>query len=218
MTRHGGLLAVMVVTLGGLMGCGCEPTVPKNQFDELSTAYDQCMQQNDQLVQDNQRLRTQVSDLQAQIGSQEAPRDELADLRQAVGDEGTVKMVNGIPAVVLDTDVLFASGKATLNNSAKAALRRVASMVRTKYPTAEVGVAGHTDSQPIVHSKKQFKTNWELSAARALNVVHFLVDSGIDPNRVHAEAYGEHRPVVSDTGKRGEKRNRRVEILLMGIR
>jgi chemotaxis protein MotB len=127
-------------------------------------------------------------------------------------------MVNGFPAVVLDTDVLFASGKATLNNSAKAALRRVASMVQTKYPTAEVGVAGHTDRQPIVHSKKKFKTNWELSAARALNVLHFMIDSGIDPERIHALAYGEYRPAVPDTGKKGERQNRRVEILLMGLR
>ena len=66
--------------------------------------------------------------------------------------------------------------------------------------------------------KKLYKTNWELSAVRALNVVHFMISAGLDPQRVHGAAFGEFRPVASNAGKAGRARNRRVEIMLLGIK
>jgi chemotaxis protein MotB len=77
-----------------------------------------------------------------------------------------------------------------------------------------VGIEGHTDNEPIRHSG--WKSNWELSANRALSVLHYLVDNrGISPTRLSALAYGEFHPVTSNDAKQGRQLNRRVEIVIL---
>ncbi|MCK5081464.1 MAG: OmpA family protein, partial [Candidatus Omnitrophica bacterium] len=77
-----------------------------------------------------------------------------------------------------------------------------------------VGIEGHTDNVPITHSG--WKSNWELSTARALSVLHHLEDNeGISPKRLSATGYGEFRPVASNATKAGKQDNRRVEIVIL---
>jgi chemotaxis protein MotB len=77
-----------------------------------------------------------------------------------------------------------------------------------------IRVEGHTDNVPI--STLQFPSNWELSAARAASVVHFLMRLGVAPSRLAAIGFGEHRPVADNGRDEGRQRNRRVTIVVQG--
>ncbi|MFC1594414.1 flagellar motor protein MotB, partial [Candidatus Omnitrophota bacterium] len=77
-----------------------------------------------------------------------------------------------------------------------------------------IAVEGHTDNVPIRYSG--WLSNWELSSARALSVLHFLIDEGgINPERLSANGYGEFHPVVSNDTPEGQQQNRRVEIVIL---
>jgi chemotaxis protein MotB len=81
-------------------------------------------------------------------------------------------------------------------------------------PENQIGIEGHTDNEPIKYSG--WKSNWELSTARALSVLHYLIDEkGISPYRISAIGYGEYRPVTSNNTKEGRQLNRRVEIVIL---
>jgi chemotaxis protein MotB len=112
------------------------------------------------------------------------------------------------------TDILFDSGKAKIKPEAYSSLDKVVRVLKENVPNLNIGIEGHTDNQPIKFSG--WKSNWELSTARALSVLHFLIDQkGIEPERVSAIGYGEYRPVASNGTKEGRYLNRRVEIVIL---
>jgi len=111
-------------------------------------------------------------------------------------------------------DVLFDSGKAAIKPEASASLDKVARVLQENVPDLNVGIEGHTDNIPIKVSG--WKSNWELSSARALSVLHYLIgEKGISPERLSAIGYGEYRPVASNDSKKGRQQNRRVEIVIL---
>lgn len=108
--------------------------------------------------------------------------------------------------------VLFDTGKAELKPEARELLANLARELNN-LPQA-VRVEGHTDNVPIHNSL--YPSNWELSAARAVGVVRFLIESGgMDPGRLSAVGYGEYRPIASNATAEGRARNRRVDIVLL---
>lgn len=113
---------------------------------------------------------------------------------------------------VLPTDVLFAEGKAVLTDEGRYKLDMAAEEINNKYPNMFVNVEGHTDIQPIVQSN--WKSNWELGAARALAVLHYLEDQhGIPGERLSATTYAYHQPAVPHE-QGGNQENRRAEIVV----
>ncbi len=76
-----------------------------------------------------------------------------------------------------------------------------------------IRVEGHTDSVPI--STARYSSNWELSGARALRVVRYLITRGVAPDRISAAAYGPYRPIADNGTAEGRARNRRIEIVLV---
>jgi len=111
-------------------------------------------------------------------------------------------------------DLLFDSGKAKIRSEAYSLLDKVASVLKDNMAQFNVGIEGHTDNLPIQHSG--WKSNWELSTARALSVLYYLnKDQGISPERLSAIGYGEYHPVASNETKDGRKQNRRVEIVIL---
>lgn len=111
-------------------------------------------------------------------------------------------------------DILFDSGKAKLKPEALPILDKVALVLKENVPDLKVGIEGHTDNEPIKYSG--WKSNWELSAARALSVLHYLVEEkGLSPERLSAIGYGEYHQVASNVTKEGRRLNRRVEIVIM---
>jgi len=106
----------------------------------------------------------------------------------------------------------FASGRATLLPGAADKLKRIAKVLSR--PGLEIRVEGHSDNQPIHND--QFRSNWELSAARAMNVLLLLVDdAGFDPRNISASGYGEYRPVADNSTAEGRRMNRRVDLVVV---
>ena len=110
-------------------------------------------------------------------------------------------------------DILFDSGKAKLKKNAYPVLDKIAVVLNETVPDRDVGVEGHTDTVPIKHSG--WKSNWELSSARATNVLHYLIGKDLKPQRLSAIGYGEFKPIDTNDTKSGRARNRRVEIIIL---
>ena len=136
-------------------------------------------------------------------------------LAQEIQDK-TVKlemMEKGLVITVVG-DLLFDSGKAKIRNEAFTALDKIGKVLEENVPQFYVGIEGHTDNQPIQHSG--WKSNWELSSARSLSVLHYLVKKeNIAPERLSANGYGEFHPVASNDTREGRQLNRRVEIVIL---
>ncbi len=106
----------------------------------------------------------------------------------------------------------FNSGQAVLLPGAAGKIRRIATVLAQH--GLELRVEGHSDDRPI-HTA-QFRSNWELSTARAMAVLMLLVDdSGIDPRRVSVAGYGQFRPVADNATPEGRQQNRRVDLVVV---
>ncbi len=137
-------------------------------------------------------------------------------LRKVLGRQPGVRIVGD--RFVFQSEVLFASGSAQLEEAGKGQLARLADTLReisTKIPEDIdwiLRIDGHTDKVPI-HTA-QFPSNWELSSARAISVVKFLKSRDIPANRLAAAGFGEHQPLDSRDDEIGYRRNRRIELKL----
>ncbi len=131
----------------------------------------------------------------------------VADLQVGTDREGRV-------VVTMPASASFPSGKATLTRGARARLGILASILVREAPGIRVRAEGHTDSDPI--RKSAWKSNQELSEARARAVAEYLVaKGGLSPERVESAGFGDTRPVASNRTREGKARNRRVEIVLV---
>jgi len=106
----------------------------------------------------------------------------------------------------------FNSGQAELLPGASEKIERIAKVLSK--PGLEIRVEGHSDNQPIHND--QFRSNWELSTARAMAVLRLLVDdAGFDPRKLSASGYGEYRPVADNATPEGRRMNRRVDLVVV---
>ncbi len=123
-----------------------------------------------------------------------------------------VRIVDGKMVVVLATDILFASGSASLSKDGKAAIGEVA-QVLASIPDRKFQVEGHTDNVPI--ATQQYPSNWELASNRATNVVKAMIDAGMPPERISAASYGQFKPAAPNDTPEGKAQNRRIEITIV---
>ena len=105
----------------------------------------------------------------------------------------------------------FESGSSSLKPSSLQVLNDVMESL-SSYSNG-IRVEGHTDNMPI--SSAAFPSNWELSTARATNVLQYLMRQEFDPTRISAAGYGEYRPVAENSTQDGRMKNRRVDIVLL---
>ena len=112
----------------------------------------------------------------------------------------------------LNENVFFESGQAEIQPDYKKNLLEISEILNTF--DNNVVIEGHTDNVPIHNS--QFKSNWELAAVRATNVVHLLIEEGhMTPSKLAATSYGEYRPIASNDTPEGRSKNRRIDIVLL---
>jgi chemotaxis protein MotB len=163
-------------------------------------------------------LRQTVAEKEKVEAELKGLQDDLAKKLEPEIQEGNVRIRRRGPDLVLDMadQILFETGQAELSESGHKVLAGVAQSVREldKY-TLEV--AGHTDATRIANpaTQERFPTNWELSTARATNVVRFLQERGKIPgSRLGAAGFAEFRPADSNATEAGRQKNRRIEILL----
>ena len=153
-----------------------------------------------------QALATHVAQKAAADLDQQKLMDDLR--KKLAAAEGDVSSSGGIVTVHLESEILFPSGEAELSKHGKEVLQRVGDVLKP-LKDKQILVGGHTDDAPI-HTAR-FPSNWELSTARAVNVVHFLADTvGVEPAKLTAAGYSQYHPRSSERAQ-----NRRIEILLI---
>ena len=142
--------------------------------------------------------------------------DFFGRLRTILGDRPDIRIVGD--RFVFQSEVFFDTGQATLKPEGRQELDGLASALldlEKKIP-GEIAwvlrVDGHTDIRPI--SGAQFRSNWDLSAARAISVVQYLVSKGVSPQRLVAAGFGEFQPIDTDRTEEAYSRNRRIELKL----
>ncbi|MBO1021041.1 peptidoglycan -binding protein [Methylobacterium sp. SD274] len=142
--------------------------------------------------------------------------DFFGRLRQILGNRSDIRVVGD--RFVLQSEVLFPAGSASLKAEAAPELDRIATAILdlSKQIPADIPwvlrIDGHTDARPIASS--QFPSNWSLSAARAIAVVQYMAGRGIPPQRLLAAAFGEFQPIEAGTSDDVYARNRRIELKL----
>ncbi|MBC8269948.1 MAG: peptidoglycan -binding protein [Rhodospirillaceae bacterium] len=135
-------------------------------------------------------------------------------LREVLGNQPGIRIVGD--RFVFQSEVLFASASAELGEEGQNQLRQLATTlldIMTRIPSDIdwiLRIDGHTDNVPI--SNWKFPSNWELSAARAISVVKFLIAEGISADRLAAAGFGEFRPLDMATDEVANRRNRRIEM------
>jgi len=124
-----------------------------------------------------------------------------------------VQQGDGFVEIAIRSDILFSSGSAQLADAAQPVIQQLAGVLKD-FPNS-IQVKGHTDNIPI--NGGTYRSNWELSAARAASVVHIMVDGGIDPRRLTVVGFGEFRPVLPNATPDGRNANRRVVLTILDI-
>jgi chemotaxis protein MotB len=169
------------------------------------------------LVADRESLTRDVQAKAGEIAELKGTYDKLQEKMKDEIARGDIQLTNdgGRLRVGLVDKILFESGEAKVSKRGEEVLARVGAILAPIEDRA-IQVSGHTDKFPISEKlQSQFPTNWELSSARATNVVRFLAETAKVPSdRLVASGYGEHRPIASNKTAKGRARNRRIEILL----
>jgi len=156
-----------------------------------------------------------ISKLKSDLSELERAKQELENRLKSEIDDKQVKVEMASKGLVITfvSEVLFDSGKAALRKDSEPKLDKVVSVLNSTVSDLNIGIEGHTDNQPI--KKSGWKSNWELSSARALSVLHYLSEKGVSEPRLAAIGYGEYRSVTSNFTKAGRQKNRRVEIVIL---
>ncbi len=137
-------------------------------------------------------------------------------LREVLGERSDVRIVGD--RFVFQSEILFHSGEAELEGPGREQLRRLAESLQQIADTIPsdidwvLRIDGHTDERPI--QTPRFPSNWELSTARAISVVRFLIEQGVPANRVMAAGFAHFRPLVPGRDEADFQRNRRIEFRL----
>ena len=143
--------------------------------------------------------------------------DFFGKLRDILGNRPDIRVVGD--RFVFQSEVFFDSGAATLRPDGRAELDKLASAVLDleKQISSDIPwvlrVDGHTDVRPV-GSTSPFKSNWDLSAARAISVVQYLMSKGVPPSRLAAAGFGEYQPIDPGTSEEALAHNRRIELKL----
>ena len=128
------------------------------------------------------------------------------------GGQLTVSIDAGRIVINLPNNVLFNSGRANLNTEGLQAMTQIGEVL-SQFSDRRFQIEGHTDNVPIKSAR--YPSNWELSTARALAVVHLLIDIGVTPENVSAAGFGKFRPRADNETEEGKQLNRRIEIVML---
>ncbi len=172
-----------------------------------------------ELDEAQKRLSTAQSQLETmrRIEAETKKRNEIyarfvTELQKMIdGGQLTVSIEQGRIVINLPDNVLFATGSARVNADGQEALKQIANVLK-EFSDRRFQVEGHTDNVPMKSAR--FPSNWELSTARALSVVHLMVQEGVAAENVSAAGFGEFHPRADNESKEGRALNRRIEIIM----
>jgi len=159
---------------------------------------DQAMEMAQQVIE---------KELQEQFAALQEALEEQIDQGQIAVEREESKII-----IRIQEKGSFGSGSARLDSGFHQVMDRISSVLATK--PGRILVAGHTDNIPI--STGRFRSNWELSSARAVTVLHSLLrNKSIDPDRVVVQGFAETKPMEDNATPQGRAKNRRVELVIL---
>ena len=170
--------------------------------------------------------QTRISDLGRRLNVALAQRvqelnryrsDFFGRLREILSQRSDIRVVGD--RFVFQSEVLFGSGSDTINANGSAELDKLAEAIlelEAQIPPEfnwVLRVDGHTDARPLSGTGR-YRSNWELSAARAISVVRYLISKGVKPVNLVAAGFGEFQPLEAGTSEEANAKNRRIELKL----
>jgi chemotaxis protein MotB len=236
MNRLAGLGLLGLLGLGALFATGCASTdadwreryLEKEQdASDLAARLSEERNAHSNAVAQLEEARARVQDLEVENEALLArpveppappapPVDDVGETLENLRGKGidAYQTADGNIAIVIPSDINFASGSKDLTTAGKKAVDQVARELEGQFAGFTVRIEGHTDGDPIRRSK--FADNFELGAERSLTVLRHLVKKhGIAPERLIAASRGETVPVADNKSDKGKARNRRVEVVVM---
>jgi chemotaxis protein MotB len=191
--------------------------VLKTDRGSLVKQKDALQKERDELQAKNNELSLKAEKAEQLEKATQTYQDLQKKLEKEIS-EGKVQlteMKNRLTMTMVDK-IIFPSGSVEISKEGKAVLDKVVSILKD-IKDKRIQVEGHTDNVQIVSDlKKRFPTNWELSTARATEVVRYLQETGgINPTLLSATGYGEYQPVAPNDTDEGKHKNRRIEIVLL---
>lgn len=173
------------------------------------------------LESDRTRLTQELTDSnkarEEKVREVSSTYEQLVKKMKGEIDKGqvTISELKGKLTVNMVEAILFDSGKAEIKQEGLVVLGKVIEILKP-VKDKSIRIEGHTDNKPIVAPLTQrYPSNWELSAARAINVARYLQKQGVDAGHLSAAAYGEFKPVADNSTVEGRAKNRRIEIALV---
>ena len=210
---------LFVLLLLVLSGC-----VSTSKYRALQTEYDSLNKETNELQEANRQFQAEVDELQNKnielTGQNESPIeasqttvDELEEEIDAKTDQISV-LEEKLKANLVDT-IIFKSGSAKVTKEGRKILFRIAPILK-EAKDKEIHIVGHCDRLPPgAELSKQYRSNWELSTARATAIAQILQwGYGIDAGRIVAVGVAHYRPIYKESGKKISEKNRAVEIFL----
>ena len=189
--------------------------------EQTNRTIEELQNRNTELEGDKQMLGESIALLkkskEAEVKTVSKTYEELLAEMKGEIEQGQIAIteLQGKLTVDVVDRILFDSGQAEVKPEGLAVLKRVVEILMTVTDKV-IRIEGHTDNIPIAGTlAKRYPTNWELSAARALNVTRYLEKEGIDPTILSAAAFGEYQPVAENDTSKGRAKNRRIAIILL---
>ncbi len=211
-----GLGLLTLTTLGGCKSISQreydaaidENTELRGRISALQESVRESNDTNSSFQAQNEELRIENARLAEQLAA--ASAHARTGFEGVQGVDVSRRGGGGEVVVNIAGDVLFNSGSAELRKDAKKSLDQIAQVLKSNYGGNEVRVEGYTDSDKLRKTKAKWKTNENLSSARAQAVEAYLVSKGVDNKRIYSAAFGPAKP------KGTKKDSRRVEIVILG--
>ena len=193
----------------------------RSKSDNLSQTILELRRKVADLDAENAKLKAENATLMKardeQVRKMSATYERLLEKMKSEISQGqvTISDLKGGLTVTMVDSILFDPGKAEVKKGGREILGKVIPILKD-VSDKSIRIEGHTDNVQISRALAQrYPTNWELSAARAINVARFLQDQGIEPGNLSAVAYGEWKPVATNDTAEGKAKNRRIEIILV---
>lgn len=188
---------------------------------ETTRAIEELKIKNAELEGDKQMLRESIAlfkkTKEEEVQTVSRTYEDLLNEMKGEIEQGQIAIteLKGKLTVDVVDKILFDSGRAEVKPEGLDVLKRVVEILKTVTDKI-IRVEGHTDNVPIAGTlAKRYPTNWELSAARAINVTRYLEKEGLDPALLSAAAFGEYQPVADNETPEGRAKNRRIAIILL---
>jgi len=208
-TFRAALAALPILLLAG--GCASQKTLKQYQ-DEVRALREE----RTQLKKENRDLRAQNESYETALAEASTPvsKPPAVSDNPTLDEQGiTYGYRDGNFYISIPAEINFSSGKADLTKKGKEALAAVAKVLLSEHKSGKYWIEGHTDTDPI--KKSGWESNRDLSVARAMTVLHFLVEEcEVQDEQCVVAGHGQYDPITANADSAGKARNRRVEIVV----